>query len=136
MRRAIDIAGDRGRTLVWLISAWAAVAGCAMPARTTGEENVTDAVSASFAVYALSRGRGVPEATRTAWQAVWTMLEDARREGKVARLQQTRIGLEGEARLCAEFSDPGHAQEMLRRVREIGKGVELFNVVEESCSKQ
>jgi hypothetical protein len=107
-----------------------------MPVRTSGEERATPAGSASFAVYALSRGRGVPEPTRSAWQTVWTMLEDARREGKVTWLQQTRIGLEGEVCLCAEFPDAGRAREMLERAREIGKGVELLNVVEEPCSRQ
>jgi hypothetical protein len=107
-----------------------------MPVRTNGEERAAQAASASFAVYALSRGRGVPESTRRAWQTVWTMLEDARREGKVARLQQTRIGLEGEVRLCAEFSDPERARELLARAREVGKGVELLNIVEEPCSGQ
>ena len=125
----------RRLVLAWLLSAWAA-AGCTMPAGTSAEERATPAVSASFAVYALSRGQGVPESTRSAWQTIWTMLEDARREGKVARLQQTRIGLEGEVRLCAEFSDPARGREMLERAREIGKGVELLNVTEEPCSKQ
>jgi hypothetical protein len=133
----VAVAVERRRlVLVWLLSAWAAAAGCATPVRTSGEERATRAVSASFAVYALSRGRGVPEATRTAWQAVWTMLEDARRDGTVTRLQQTRLGLEGELRLCAEFSDAGRAREMLERAREVGKGVELLNVVEEPCSGQ
>src|SRR4029453_5070781 len=91
---------------------------------------------ASLPGYALSRGQGGPAPTRSAWQAVWTMLEDARREGKVARLQQTRLGLEGEVRLCAEFGDRGQAQELLQRTREIGKGVELLNIVEEPCSGQ
>ena len=135
MRYAIAV-GHRHLVLLWLLSACTAAAGCAMPVRTSGEERAAQAGSASFAVYALSRGRGVPEPTRSAWQTVWTMLEDARREGKVTRLRQTRIGLEGEVRLCAEFSDPGRAREMLARAREIGKGVELLNVVEEPCSGQ
>jgi hypothetical protein len=64
------------------------------------------------------------------------LLEDARREGKVAQLQQARVGLEGEVRLCAEFSDAARAREMLARVREIGKGVDLLNIVEEPCTRQ
>jgi hypothetical protein len=135
MRYAIAVE-HRRLVLVWLLGAWTAAAGCAVPVRTSGEERATQVGSASFSVYALSRGRGVPEPTRSAWQTVLTMLEDARREGKVTRLQHTRIGLEGEVRLCAEFSDPGRAREMLERAREIGKGVELLNVVEEPCSGQ
>src|SRR5437016_2988329 len=82
-----------------------AAAGCAAmatPARTSRDEPGGRAGTASFAVYALSRGRGVPEATLRAWQAIRTLLEDARREGALAQLQQTRLGLEGEVRLCAE----------------------------------
>jgi hypothetical protein len=119
--------------LVWFFAAWTLVAGCATPARTDGQQRPAPA---AFAVYALSRGRGVPEATSRAWRAVWTLLEDAQREGKVAKLQQTRIGLEGEVRLCAEFSDAVRAREMLERVRELAKGVDLLNIVEEPCSKQ
>jgi hypothetical protein len=128
----VTVAEYRRAGLVWLLSGWTAVAGCAMPGRTDGEERTGPA---AFAVYALSRGRGVPAATSRAWQAVWSMLEDARREGKVAQLQQSRIGLEGEVRLCAEFSDASRAREFLARVREIGKGVDLLNIVEEPCSK-
>jgi hypothetical protein len=120
--------------LVWVLSAWLGIAGCATPAPISGEERTASTDSMSFAVSALSRGRGVPPPTRAAWQAVWTMLEDARREGKVTRLQQTRIGLEGEVRLCAEFADPAHARELLARARQIVEGVELINVVEAPCS--
>jgi len=135
MRHVVGAFEQRRRVLVWLLTAWTA-AGCATPVRTSGEEQSPPAVVTSFAVYALSRGQGVPAPTRSAWQAVWTLLEDARREGKIARLQQTRLGLEGEVRLCAQFSDRAQAQEMLQRTREIGKGVELLNIVEEPCSGQ
>jgi hypothetical protein len=127
-------ARNRRVLLVWLVSAWAAAAGCATPSAGSGEERAPRAATASFAVYALSRGRGVPEATRGAWQRVLTMLEDARRDGTVVRLQQTRIGLEGEVRLCAEFADAARAREMLERARAVAAGVELLNVVEESCA--
>jgi hypothetical protein len=122
--------------LVWLVGAWIAVAGCAAPPPPGAETRASQMSSTSFAVYALSQGRGVPEPTRNAWQTIWTMLEDARREGKVARLQQTRIGLEGEVRLCAEFSEAERAREQLARVRAIGRGVPLLNIVEEACSGQ
>ena len=107
-----------------------------MPAGTAGQERTVRAATSSFAVYALSRGRGVPEPTRSTWQAVWNLLESARRDGKVARLEQTRIGLEGEVRLCAEFDDPKLAREMLDRVRTRVTGVELLNLVEEPCSRR
>jgi hypothetical protein len=108
-------------------------AGCALAITTAGQERAVGAPR-SFALYALSRGRGVPEPTRTAWQAAWSLLETARRDGKVVRLEQARIGLEGEMRLCAEFDDPKAAQEMVDRVRMLARDVELLNLVEEPCS--
>jgi hypothetical protein len=118
---------------VVLLGVCAVAAGCALATPTDGQERAVRAPR-SFALYALSRGRGVPEATRTAWQAAWSLLEGARRDGKVARLEQIRIGLEGEMRLCAEFDDPQVAQEMVDRVRMIVRDVQLLNLVEEPCS--
>ena len=134
MRQRVVAARNRRVLLVWLVSAWAAAAGCAAPTAGSGEERVPRTATASFAVYALSRGRGVPEATRSAWQRVLAMLEDARRDGTVVRLQQTRIGIEGEVRVCAEFADAARARELLERARSVAAGVELLNVVEEPCA--
>lgn len=105
-----------------------------MPVGTNGQERPDGTATSSFTVSALSRGKGVPEPTRSAWQAAWNVLESAQRDGKVLRLEQTRIGLEGEVRLCAEFRDLKLAREMLDRVRAIVKGVELLNLAEEPCS--
>ena len=115
-----------------------AAVGCVAPSATPAgrDEPGGPGGATSFAVYALSRGRGVPEATLRAWQAIRTLLEDARREGAIAQLQQTRIGLEGETRLCAEFRDADRGRQLLRRAREIGSGVELLNIVEEPCPRQ
>jgi hypothetical protein len=121
---------------VMLLAAWVVAAGCATAAATDGHERGVGAPRRSFALYALSRGRGVPEPTRSAWQAAWSLLETARRDGQVARLEQARLGLEGEVRLCAEFDDPQAAQEMADRVRTIVRDVELLNLVEEPCSSR
>jgi hypothetical protein len=118
---------------VVLLGVCAVAAGCALATPTDGQERTVRAPR-SLALYALSRGRGVPEPARTAWQAAWRLLEGARRDGKVARLEQTRIGLEGEMRLCAEFDDPQTAQQMVERVRALVRDVELLNLVEEPCS--
>lgn len=118
---------------VALLGACAVVVGCT-PVASDGQERPARPATSSFALYALSRGRGVPEATRKAWQAAWVELEAAQRDGKVTRLEQRRIGLEGEVRLCAVFDDPKVARSMLDRVRSIVTGVELLNLVEEPCS--
>jgi hypothetical protein len=119
---------------VALLGACAVVVGCTRPVASDGQERPAGPATSSFALYALSRGRGVPEATRKAWQAAWIELEAAQRDGKVTRLEQNRIGLEGEVRLCAVFDDPKVARSMLNRVRSIVTGVELLNLVEEPCS--
>jgi hypothetical protein len=89
----------------------------------------------SFSVYALSRGKGVPERTRQVFQQARTLLEDARQKGKVVQLKQTRIGLEGETRLCVECSSSIVAQDLFDQIIELGKGVELLNVVMEPCAE-
>jgi hypothetical protein len=87
----------------------------------------------SFSVYALSKGKGVPEQSRQVFQQAWALLEDAYRQGRVVRLKQDRIGLEGETRACAEFSSPTVAQELFEQIRQLSEGVELVNVVMEPC---
>ena len=60
----------------------------------TAEKSTTE-----FAVYALSRGKGVPEPTRSALRKAHSLIEGARQRGDVVRLKETRIGLEGDASL-------------------------------------
>ena len=87
----------------------------------------------SFAVYALSRGHGVPEAAREVLRKVRAWLDQAKQAGSVVDIRETRIGLEGETRLCVEFADSESAQAMLKRIRAFTKGVELINLVVEPC---
>ncbi len=89
----------------------------------------------SFALYTLSRGRGVPDAARQAMQCTRDMLEEAKQQGHVLRIVQTRIGLEGETRLCAEFTTPEAARNAWGRARHFVEGVELVNLVIEPCAK-
>ena len=92
--------------------------------------------TAELAVYALSRGEGVPEPTRGALQRARTLLEGAKERGEVIRLKEARIGLEGETRLCVEAKDVAAARALLRELRAIAENVELFNVVVEPCLKK
>ncbi len=92
--------------------------------------------TAEFAVYALSRGKGVPERTRGALQRARTLLEGAKQRGEVIKLKEARIGLEGETRLCVEAKDVAAARALLRELRTIAENVELFNVVVEPCLKK
>lgn len=111
------------------------VAGCASPHRANGEEPGAAPSPVSFSVYTLSRGAGVPQAAREALQTTRELLEKERQRGTIARLEETRIGLEGERRLCVEIDDRAAGQRLLEHVRALAKDTELFDVVEEPCSK-
>jgi hypothetical protein len=86
-----------------------------------------------FAVYALSRGNGVPDAARSAIKWTRALALSARKSGSVVTLQSTTIGLEGETRLCLSFEDANLGQSILEGVRAHTKGVDLFSVKVESC---
>jgi hypothetical protein len=87
----------------------------------------------TFSVYALSKGKGVPERTRQVFQHIRALLEDAQRQGKVVQLKQSRIGLEGETRLCVECSSAAVAQELFEKIRQLSADIDLLNVVIEPC---
>jgi hypothetical protein len=88
----------------------------------------------SFAVYALSRGTGVPAAAREAQQKVQELVESDRGRGIEVTVQATRIGIEGERRLCVTYADSQEAARALERVRAMVQGVDLVNVVVEPCA--
>jgi hypothetical protein len=90
----------------------------------------------SFALYALSRGKGVPAPARQAMQRVRGLLEEARQRGDVLSLVQTRIGLEGETRLCATFATSDAARAAWVQARRFVEGTDLVNLVIEPCAKQ
>jgi hypothetical protein len=52
----------------------------------------------------------------------------------VLRIVETRIGLEGETRVCAATRDAAAAQGLLEEAQRAAQGAELFNVVAEPCS--
>lgn len=109
-------------------------AGCASADPVPNASHVPS--GASFAVYALSRGKGVPERTRAVFEEAGRMLEEAKKRHKVVQLERARIGLEGETRLCAEFADAAAARDLFERIRRLAEGVELLNVVLEPCASR
>lgn len=116
-----------------VLIACAGANGCMRPRSEPATLSTSSLATSSFSVYALSKGQGVPERARQVFQQVRALLEDAQRQGKVVQLKQARIGLEGETRLCAEFSSPTVAQELFEQIRKLGEGIELLNVVVEPC---
>jgi hypothetical protein len=88
----------------------------------------------SFAVYALSRGKGVPGEARQAVQKVRDLIEADRGRGLVVKVETRRIGLEGETRTCVEYKRPQDGTPAYRRARAIVTGVDLVNLVAEPCA--
>jgi len=118
------------------VLALAAVSPSGEASGVKNDTRATEKSTAEFAVYALSRGKGVPERTRGALQRARTLLEGAKQRGEVIKLKEARIGLEGETRLCVEAKDVAAARALLRELRTIAENVELFNVVVEPCLKK
>lgn len=87
----------------------------------------------SISVYALSRGKGVPEQAREVLIQARELLKEAQKRGDVLHMMEQRIGLEGETKLCAEFSSGESAQTMIDQIQQLGRGVELLNVKVEPC---
>jgi hypothetical protein len=87
----------------------------------------------SFAVYSLSRGKGVPPEAREALEQVTNLVESDRKRGVRLTVETTRIGLEGEKRMCVEYEDPRDGARAWERASAIVKGVDLVNLVAEPC---
>ena len=94
-----------------------------------------DVSIASFAVYTLSRGSGVPSAARAALETAERILESDRKQGVKVVIHKSRIGLEGETKLCAEYADPHAGARTFARVEKVVRGVELVNLVIEGCKE-
>ena len=86
-------------------------------------------------MYALSRGKGVPTETREAFSEMVRILNGLKDAGQVVNISKQRIGLEGETRLCVEFSDAAMAQEALLKVKQLGKGIDLLDYVVGPCGE-
>ena len=108
----------------------AIASGCA-PAQTVAARSSSQT---DVAVYALSRGQGVPGTARQALRAARDLLARWGAEGRVLDLVDLPIGLEGDTRLCARFASPADAARALRELAALGRGVDLFQVRPESCA--
>jgi hypothetical protein len=104
-----------------------------VPAGEADQERETHVIS-SFAVEALSRGKGVPPAAREALRQVREMVEADQNRGISVSIKTTRIGLEGETRLCIEYKNPDDGARGYERAKAIVKGVDLVNLVAGPCS--
>jgi hypothetical protein len=89
----------------------------------------------TFAVYALSRGKGVPKEAREALGKVRALVEQDRTKGVAVTIETARIGLEGETRLCVEYEDGSAGAAAYERASSLVKGIELVNLVAGPCAK-
>lgn len=108
------------------------MAGIVLNPASQAQTGAADAPK-SFAVYALSRGAGVPAEAQAVLLETQRLLERLEAQGVDLTVVQERIGLEGETRLCAAFADPDQGQAAQRQVEELARGVDLLNVVAEPC---
>ena len=88
----------------------------------------------AFSVSVLSRGSGVPPEASDVQQRVQELIETDRSRGVRVTVEATRIGLEGERRLCITYENEREKDRALERVRAMGKGVDLVQLIEESCT--
>ncbi|MGB5753772.1 MAG: hypothetical protein WBN87_12985 [Thermoanaerobaculia bacterium] len=87
----------------------------------------------SFAVYALSIGKGVPEEARNALEEARNILEEDREQGVHLEIFETVLGLEGERRVCAVYDDSEASESAFTRISDLIEGIELINLVREDC---
>jgi len=107
----------------------AIASGCA-PAQAA----INPTSGTEVAVYALSRGQGVPGTAREALRSARDLFARWGAEGRVLDLIDTPVGLEGDTRLCARFASPADAENALAELGEIARGVDLFQVRPERCA--
>jgi hypothetical protein len=89
----------------------------------------------SFAVYALSRGKGVPPEAREALRRVVQLADEDQRRGVKVVVMTARIGLEGETRVCFAYEDPQEGARACERARAVVENVDLVNLAVEPCEK-
>ena len=89
----------------------------------------------SFALYVLSRGKGVPDEAWEALGKVRALAETDREKGVAVTIQEKRIGLEGERRLCIEYEERKEARRAYGRAKALVEGVDLARIEIETCAE-
>jgi hypothetical protein len=89
----------------------------------------------SFALYVLSRGKGVPDEAWETLGQVRALAETDREKGIAVTIQEKRIGLEGERRLCIEYEEEGNARRTYDRAKALVGGVDLARLEIEACAE-
>lgn len=82
----------------------------------------------SMEIIAMSRGRGVPEATSATLQDIAAIADSALESGSVLSVNQEIIGLEGDTRLCIVFRDQSALAALDEEIRKLAAGIDLLQV--------
>ena len=98
-----------------------------------GGESDMEEATRGIALYALSRGQGVPQPTREVLDMVRERFNQLRKEGVVTLVVERRIGLEGETRICAVFASDAALQNEWRQLEQAALEVDLVDARRESC---
>jgi hypothetical protein len=128
----------RGLSCGLLLLALPLLLPLAKPLSLAGQSQTSDPVAPDaglgFSIEVLSRGGGVPEAALNTLRRIREDLEAQQARGVTVVVSETRLGLEGERRLCAAFEEPEAADAALRRAHSIAAGVDLVNLKAGACS--
>ena len=95
---------------------------------TSSGESDRPVARPSIEILALSRGRGVPEATDDALQVIAAAAESALKSGSVVSVKRETIGLEGETRLCIVFRDQSALTTLGDEIRKLAADVDLLQI--------
>jgi hypothetical protein len=87
----------------------------------------------SFALYALSRGRGLSERGQRAIADFRELLRNMKAEGQVIEVSDTRIGIEGETRICVSFTSPELAGKVWMQMQRSLVAADLVQLKPEKC---
>jgi hypothetical protein len=87
----------------------------------------------SFALYALSRGRGLSESGQRAIAEFRELLSNLKAEGHLIEVSDTRIGIEGETRICASFTNRELAGKVWMQMQRSLVGADLVQLKAEKC---
>ncbi|MET4037677.1 MULTISPECIES: hypothetical protein [unclassified Bradyrhizobium] len=139
LRKTLDLTGpqdqatNRAANFAVIDGGWIMrAAGSADSGRDTGPPDTVLELQ-SFALYALSRGKGLSEDGRRALEDFRQLLRNMKTQGQVVEVSDTRIGLEGETRICAKFASSDLAGKAWMQMQGLSAGVDLVQLKPEKC---
>jgi hypothetical protein len=87
----------------------------------------------SFALYALSQGRGLTEAGHRALVEFRDLLRNLKASGQVIQVVESRIGIEGETKICAKFATGQLAEQAWTQMITFVREGNLVQLKSEEC---